>query len=50
MLGETVADLGLDRRHHVVPYFGVKAVAPFEKFGGRSRPRAREMRSKLGRY
>ena len=32
MLGETVADLGLDRRH-VVPYFGVKeAVLPFEKF------------------
>jgi carbamoyl-phosphate synthase large subunit len=32
MLGETVKDLGLDRRH-VVPYFGVKeAVLPFEKF------------------
>ena len=32
MLGETVADLGLDHRH-VVPYFGVKeAVLPFEKF------------------
>ena len=32
MLGETVKDLGLDRRH-IVPYFGVKeAVLPFEKF------------------
>ena len=32
MLGETVAGLGLDRRH-MVPYFGVKeAVLPFEKF------------------
>ncbi|MGN0847427.1 MAG: carbamoyl-phosphate synthase large subunit [Kiritimatiellia bacterium] len=32
MLGETVEQLGLDRRH-VVPYFGVKeAVMPFEKF------------------
>ena len=32
MLGETVASLGLDRKH-VIPYFGVKeAVLPFEKF------------------
>ncbi|MGN0853286.1 MAG: carbamoyl-phosphate synthase large subunit [Kiritimatiellia bacterium] len=32
MLGETVEQLGLDRRH-VVPYYGVKeAVMPFEKF------------------
>ena len=32
MLGKTVVDLGLDRRH-VIPYFGVKeAVMPFEKF------------------
>ena len=32
MLGETVKDLGLDRRH-IVPYYGVKeAVLPFEKF------------------
>ena len=32
MLGKTVKDLGLDRRHYI-PYFGVKeAVMPFEKF------------------
>ena len=32
MLGETVASLGLDRKH-TIPYFGVKeAVLPFEKF------------------
>ncbi len=32
MLGETVPELGLDRRH-IVPYYGVKeAVLPFEKF------------------
>ncbi len=32
MLGQSVADLGLDRRH-IVPYYGVKeAVLPFEKF------------------
>ena len=32
MLGETVASLGLDKKH-TIPYFGVKeAVLPFEKF------------------
>ncbi|MBP5285143.1 MAG: carbamoyl-phosphate synthase large subunit [Kiritimatiellae bacterium] len=33
MLGESVAEVGLDQEKHSVPYFGVKeAVLPFDKF------------------